>query len=80
MAYYDMEGIWPRPISMTRPHIFSYGKIFKISRMITSPKLVSLGVGAPLHPYLKKVIEMYDVDPIQIFPKSYKLVLALFIL
>lgn len=23
---------------------------------------------------------MYDVDPIQIFPKSYKLVLALFIL
>lgn len=37
-------------------------------------------VGAPLHPYLRKVIEMYDVAPLQLSLNSYKLVIALLIL
>lgn len=48
--------------------------------MVTSPKLISLGIGAPLHPYLRDVIEMYDVAPIQLSPNSYKIVLALLVL
>lgn len=80
MRYYDLEGIWARPLSMMRPHLFNYGIFFKIPRMVTSPKLVSLGVGAPLHPFLRKVIEMYKLAPIRLSPNSYKLVLTLFIL
>lgn len=80
MRYYDIEGIWARPLEFMRPHIFNYGKNFKIPRMVTNPKFISQGVGAPLHPYLKDVIEMYDVAPIQLSPNSYKLVLALFVL
>lgn len=76
MRYYNMEGIWARPLDFMRPNIFNYGKNFKIPRMVTSPKLMSLGVGAPLHPYLRRVIKMYDVAPLQLSPNSYKLVLA----
>ena len=65
---------------MMRSHVFNYGGDFKIPRMVLSPKLVSLGVGAPLHPYFRAIIEWFDVAPIQLSPNSYKLAVALFIL
>lgn len=37
-------------------------------------------MGASLHPFLRQVIEWYDVVPLQLSPNSYKLILALFIL
>lgn len=80
MRYYDMEGIWARPLDLKCPHICHYGKNFKIPCIVTSPKLISLDVGAPLYPYLRDIIEMIDVAPIQLSPNSYKLVLALFML
>lgn len=46
---------------MLRPHILNYDKKFMIPRMVTSPKLISLSVGAHLHPYLREVIEWYNV-------------------
>lgn len=48
--------------------------------MVLSPKLLSLDVGAPLHLYIKKILELYDVVPIQVSPKSYKLAWALYIM
>lgn len=75
-----MGGMWAHPLCMMHPHFFNYEKNFRIPRMVTSPKLVSLGVGAPLHPYLREMIELYDLAPLQLSPNSYKLVLTLFIL
>ncbi|KAK1403105.1 hypothetical protein POM88_002710 [Heracleum sosnowskyi] len=80
MTYYQMEGKWARPPSLMRPHIFKWPEPFKTPRMVTSPKLMALGVGAPLHPYLKSILQWYDIAPIQLSPNYYKLALALFIL
>lgn len=80
MKYYGQEGLWAIPRSHHRPHVFNYGGNFRIPRMVLSPKLVALGVGAPLHPYLRQVLEWYDLAPIQLSPNSYKLILALYIL
>ena len=79
MKYYNMEGIWARPLSKMRPHIFN-NKNLKIPRMVLTPKLLSLGVGAPLHPYIKKILKWFDIAPIQLSPNSYKLAWALFIM
>lgn len=65
---------------MMQPHEFDLWGQFRIPRMVTNPILISLGVGAPLHPYLRAVIEHFDVAPLQLSPNSYKLVLALLIL
>lgn len=46
MRYYDMEGIWACPLRKMRPHIFNIENLI-IPRMVLSPKLLSLGVGAP---------------------------------
>lgn len=74
MKYYDMKGIWARPLSMMRPYLFNYDGNFRIPDMVTSPKLV------PLYPFIRKVIKMYDVVPIQLSLNSYKLFIALFII
>ena len=79
MKYYDMEGIWARPLSKMRPHIFNNENL-KIPRMVLTPKLLSLGVGAPLHPFIKKILKWFDLAPIQLSPNSYKLSWDLFIM
>ncbi|KAL8146950.1 hypothetical protein AgCh_004615 [Apium graveolens] len=48
--------------------------------MVLTPKLISLGVGVPLHPYIKKILKWYDVAPVQLSPNSYKLAWALYIM
>lgn len=65
---------------MMRPHIFEYGENFRIPRMVLTPKLVSLVVGAPIHSYCRNIIRWYNVSPIQLSPNSYMLAAALFIL
>lgn len=80
MKYYDMEGTWACPPNHMRPHRFDYGPDFKIPRSVLTLKHLALGVGAPLHPYYRDIVEWYDVAPIQLSPNSYKLAAALFIL
>lgn len=80
MQYYDMEGIWVRPFSFMKCHIFNYGKHFRVPRMVTSARLVELGLGAPLVPYYREIIEWFDIAPIQLSPNSYKLAIALHML
>ena len=70
MKYYDMEGIWARPLRTMRPHIFNIGNQ-RIPRMVLTAKLISLGVGAPLHPFIKRILKWYDVAPVQLSPNSY---------
>lgn len=77
MKYYCVEGFYGRPLSFMRCHIFNYGKNFKIPMMVLSPKLVALGIGAPLHPYFKSIIKWYDIAPLQLSPNSWKLVITL---
>lgn len=62
------------PPSLMQPHIFNYDDNFKIGR------LVALGVGAPLHPYFKAILEWYDIALIQLSQNSYKLGIAMYIL
>lgn len=63
-----------------RPHNSNVEHL-RILRMVLSPKLLSLGVGAPfLHPYIKKILRWYDIAPIQLSPNSFKLAWALFIM
>ena len=63
-----------------RPHVFDYNPRLRIPRMVLTPKLVKLGIGPPLHPYFKSIIEWYDIAPIQLSPNSWKLAIALYML
>ena len=50
MEFYYQEGLWARPRPEMRSHIFNFGE-FKTPRIVLTPLLVKLGVGAPLHPF-----------------------------
>lgn len=79
MKYYDMEGIWARALRQMRPHVFNFDNL-RIPQMVLSPKLLFLGVGAALHPYIKSILKLYNVAPIQLSPNFYKLAWSLFIM
>lgn len=83
--YYEVEGMWARPLSFMRCHIFltgqdENGKEYRVPRMVTSARLVELGVGAPLHPFFKEILEWFDLAPLQLSPNSYKLVIGMYML
>lgn len=48
--------------------------------MTLSPKLVALGMCAPLPFYYHNLLEWFDLAPLQLSPNSYKLTAALYIL
>lgn len=79
MKYYDKKGIWAHPLHKMRPYLFNVENL-KIPKLVLRPKLLSLGVGTPLHPYIDKILKWYDVALIQLFPNSYKLAWALFMM
>ena len=80
LRYYDKGCIWARPHPWMRPHVFDYNPRLRIPRMVLTPKLVKLGIGPPLHPYFRSIIEWYDIAPIQLSPNSWKLAIALYML
>ena len=41
---------------------------------------VKLGIGPPLHPYFRSIIEWFDIAPIQLSPNGWKLAIALYML
>lgn len=77
MKYYNQEGKFTKPLLEMRPYIFNYDPEFRIPRVILSPKLVGLGVSAPLHPYFRDMCEWFDIVTIQLSPNSYKMAIAL---
>ena len=80
LRYYDKGCIWARPHPWMRPHIFDYNPRLRIPRMVLTPKLVKLGIGPPLHPYFRSIIEWFDIAPIQLSPNGWKLAIALYML
>ena len=80
LKYYDKGCIWARPHPWMRPHIFDYNPRLRIPRMVLTPKLVRLGIGPPLHPYFRSIIEWFDIAPIQLSPNGWKLAIALYML
>ena len=70
LKYFDKGCIWARPHPWMRPHIFDYNPRLRIPRMVLTPKLVKLGIGPPLHPYFKSIIEWFDIASIQLSPNS----------
>lgn len=80
MNYYDQIGMWAQPHKRMRCHIFNYGAPFRVPGMVTSHKLVALGVDALLYPYYKALLEWFDLAPLQLSPSIYKLAAALLIL
>ena len=79
MLFYYQEGLWARPRSSMRPHIFNIGN-FTTPRIVLTPLLVKLGVGAPLHPFFRAISEWFDIAPIQLSPNSYRLAIAIYIM
>ena len=80
LRYYDKGCIWARPHPWMRPHIFDYNPRLRIPRMVLTPKLVKLGIGPPLHPYFRSIIEWFNIAPIQLSPNGWKLAIALYML
>ena len=80
LRYYDKGCIWARPHPWMRPHIFDYNPRLRIPRMVLTPKLIRLGIGPPLHPYFRSIIEWFDIAPIQLSPNGWKLAIALYML
>lgn len=54
MDYYEQEGTAVVPLAKMKPHRFDI-RNHRIPRMVLTPRHVSLGVGAPLHPYFEKI-------------------------
>lgn len=63
-----------------RPHIFKYGEEFRISRIVRTSKLVSIGVGAPLDTFFREISDGYEIAPVQLFPDGYKMAIALYMM
>ena len=61
-------------------HIFSILGTFTIPRIVLTPLLIKLGVGAPLHPFFRAISEWFDIAPIQLSPNSYRLAIAIYIM
>ena len=80
LKYYNLGCLWARPHPEMRPHIFDYNPRLRIPRMVLTPKLVRLGIGFPLHPYFRSILEWFDIAPIQLSPNSWKLAIALYML
>lgn len=60
-------------------HVFPDEKL-PTSRMVITNKLVELGIGLPMHPFLHELIKFYDVAPIQLSPNSYRMAIGLYIM
>lgn len=80
MKYYDQEGLWARPHTRMCCHIFNLGPPFRVPRMVTSPKLIALALGTPLHSYYRALLEWFDIAPMQLSPNIYKLSVTLIVL
>lgn len=80
MRYYDQKGIFARQFPEMRPRIFYYGEEFRILRIFLTAKLVSIGVGTPLHSYFKEISDWYEIAPMQLSPNGYKMAITLYMM
>lgn len=63
IEYYNLVGRWLRPRIQMRMHYFPETRLHT-PRMELTNKLVELGFGSTMHPFLFEIIKYYDVAPI----------------
>ncbi|KAK1352367.1 hypothetical protein POM88_053306 [Heracleum sosnowskyi] len=78
MHFYSQEGSYAKPHPDMRPHRFDIDNI-TVPRAVVTDRHIPLGVGAPLHPWLRQIVDWYQIAPIQLSPNSYRMALGLFI-
>ncbi|XP_063939024.1 uncharacterized protein LOC135148312 isoform X2 [Daucus carota subsp. sativus] len=78
IEYYNFQGKWYRPRRFMRMHRFNFDGL-PCPRMVVTNKLAELGFGWPMHPWLLKLANHYDVAPIQVGPNSWRLAIGIYI-
>ena len=79
IEYYNLQGKWYRPRRFMRMHRFNFEGL-PCPHMVLTNKLVELGFGWPMHPWLEKLVKHYDVAPIQIGPNSWRLAIGIYMM
>lgn len=79
IEYYNLAGRWLRSHPQMRMHNFPDTRL-PTPRMVLTNKLVKLGFGSLMHPFLHEIIEFYDIGPIQLSPNSYRFAIGLYIM
>lgn len=79
IEYYNLRGKWYRPRWFMRMPRFDF-KGLLCPRMVLTNKLVELGLGRPIHPWLVSLVNRYGVAPIQIGPNSWRLAIGIYMM
>ena len=79
IEYYDVQARWMKPNEDMRI-IVSTLKGLSIPRMVVTNRLLELGFGNPMHPFLIEIFEYHKIAPIQLSPNSYRLAIGLYMM
>ena len=79
IEYYNLAGRWLKPRPQMRMHYFPDTRL-PTPRMVLTNKLVELGFGSPIHPFLLEITNFYNIAPIQLSPNSYRMIIGLYIM
>lgn len=79
IEHYNLAGKWRTPRSFTRMHVFETVGL-PTPRMVLTNKLVELGIGWPMHPFLHELIDYHQIAPIQLSPNSYRAAIGLYMI
>lgn len=62
-----------------RMHLFDI-KGLPTPRMVLTPQLVELGLGSPMHTFLRQLIDFYKITPMQLSPNNYRLAIGIYMM
>ena len=79
MEYFDVKAKWMKPTAEMRIHRFNIEGLH-IPRMVVTNRLLELGFGNPMHPFLIEIFEYHKIAPIQLSPNSYRLAIGLYMM
>ena len=79
VEYYDVKARWMKPTEEMRIHRFNIEGLL-IPRMVVTNRLLELGFGNPMHPFLIEIFEYHRIAPIQLSPNSYRLAIGLYMM
>ena len=79
IEYFDVRAKWMKPTAEMRIHRFNID-VLRIPRMVVTNRLLELGFGKPMHPFLIEIFEYHKIAPIQLSPNSYRLAIGLYMM
>lgn len=77
IEYYNLAGRWLKPRFPMRMHVFPDIRLPNPCMVLTN-KLVELGFGSPMHPFLHDIVDYYQITHIQLFLNSYRMIMGLY--